>query len=174
MNLERITVEFHAEEDRLLVRVYFDKTSEIKFWMTRRLVKRIWPVLLQMAQAKPDIQMQPNPEVRNALVGLQHQKALQEVEFSVPARESERAHPLGDAPMLVSRVRARRNHRDKTLLSLQPPKGNGVELALGDTLLHGLMKLVQDTAVKAEWDISLAVPTFTHVPTEEDIGRTVN
>jgi len=174
MNLERITVEFHAEEDRLMVRVFFDQKAEIQFWLTRRLVKRIWPLLLQMAQAKPDIQMQPNPEVRKALVGLQHEKALQEVKFSKAAPEPEREHPLGAAPMLVSKVRARRNERGQTVLSLQPQQGNGVDLALGDTLLHGLMKLVQDTAVKADWDISLAVPTFTHAPAEEDSGRTVN
>ena len=174
MNLERITVEFHAEEDRLMVRVFFDKKAEIQFWLTRRLVKRIWPVLLQMAQAKPDIQMQPNPEVRKALLGLQHEKALQEVKFSKAAQEPEREHPLGNAPMLVSKVRARRNERAQTVLSLQPQQGNGVDLALGDTLLHGLMKLVQDTAAKAEWDLALAVPAFTHAPAEEDAGRTVN
>ncbi len=174
MNLERITVEFHAEQDRLMVRVFFDKKAEIQFWLTRRLVKRIWPMLLQMAQAKPDIQMQPNPEVRKALLGLQHEKALQEVKFSKAPQEPEREHPLGNAPMLVSKVRARRNERSQTVLSLQPQQGNGVDLALGDTLLHGLMKLVQDTAVKAEWDISLAVPAFTHAPAEEDSGRTVN
>jgi len=37
-----------------------------------------------------------------------------------------------------------------------------------------LMKLVQDTTVKADWDISLAVPTFTHAPAGENCARTVN
>lgn len=174
MNLERITVEFHAEEDRLMVRVFFDKKAEIQFWLTRRLVTRIWPVLLQMAQAKPDIQMQPNPEVRKALLGMQHEKALQEVKFSKAAQEPDREHPLGNAPMLVSKVRARRNEKGQTVLTLQPHQGNGADLALGDTLLHGLMKLVQDTVVKAEWDLALAVPAFTHAATEEGTDRTVN
>ncbi|HVY04442.1 MAG TPA: hypothetical protein VHB46_00570 [Burkholderiales bacterium] len=174
MNLERITVEFHAEEDRLMVRVFFDKKAEIQFWLTRRLVHRIWPVLLQMAQARPEIQVQANPEVRQAMLGMQHEKALQEVKFSRAAPEPEREHPLGNAPMLVSKVRARRNERGQTVLSLQPPQGNGVELALGDTLLHGFMKLVQDTTVKAEWGLTLAVPAFAHLPSEADASRTVN
>ena len=174
MNLERITVEFHAEEDRLMVQVFFDRKAEIQFWLTRRLVKRIWPELLQMAQAKPDIQLQPDPEVRKALLGLQHGKALQEVKFSKATQEPEREHPLGNAPMLVSKVRARRSERGQTVLSLQPQQGYGVDLALGDTLLHGLLKLMQDTAVKAEWDLALAVPTFTYATSAEDVGRTVN
>jgi len=173
MNLERITVEFHAEEDRLMVRVFFDRNLEIQFWLTRRLVKRIWPVLLQMAQAKPDIQMQPNPEARKALLGFQHEKALQEVKFSKAAQEPGREHPLGSVPMLVSKVRARRNQKGQTVLSLSPREGNGVDLALGDTLLHGFLKLMQDTASKAEWDRTLAVPAL--APTVEEVtNRTVN
>ena len=173
MNLERITVEFHAEEDRLMVRVFFDRKLEIQFWLTRRLVKRIWPVLLQMAQAKPDIQMQPNPEARKALLGFQHEKALQEVKFSKAAQEAGREHPLGSVPMLVSKVRARRNQKGQTVLSLSPREGNGVDLALGDTLLHGFLKLMQDTASKAEWDLTLAVPALAPAA-EEETNRTVN
>jgi hypothetical protein len=174
MNLERITVEFHAEEDRLMARVFFDEKAEIQFWLTRRLVDRIWPVLLQVAQAQPDIQMQPDPEVRKALLGMQHEKALREVKFSRATQQPAREHLLGNAPMLVSKVRARRNEKGQTVLSLQPQQGNGVDLVLSDTLLHGLMKLVQDTAAKAQWDLALAVPAFTHAPSEEDADRIVN
>jgi hypothetical protein len=174
MNLERITVEFHAEEDRLLMRVFFDGTSEVQFWLTRRLVNRIWPVLLSMAQAKPDIQVQPNPEVRNAMLGMEHEKALQEVNFSRAPQEPPRAHPLGQAPMLVSRVRARRNEKSQTVLSLRPPAGNGLDLNLGDTVLHGLMKLIQDAVVRAQWDVLLAVPTFAHVSLDEGRQHSVN
>lgn len=173
MNLERITVEFYAEEDRLLVRVYFDKTAEIQFWLTRRLVIRIWPVLLQMAQARPEIQLQPSPEARKALLGFQHEKALQEVRFSKATQETGREHPLGSAPMLVSKVRARRNEKGQTVLSLMPREGNGVDLALGDTLLHGVLKLMQDTASKAEWGLGLAVLALTPAH-EEEANRTVN
>jgi hypothetical protein len=178
MNLERITVEFHAGEDRMLVRVFFNGSAEIQFWLTRRLLKRIWPVLLQMAQSKPDIQLQPNPEARKAMLGMQHEKALQEVKFSKsredPEQSRQREHPLGNAPMLVSKVRAGRNQKGQTVLSLMPGQGNGVDLALGDTLLHGLIKLMQDTAVKAEWDLTLAVPTLGAAVAEDETPRTVN
>src|SRR5258708_37369362 len=117
MNLERITVEFHAEEDRLMVRVFFDKTSEIQFWLTRRLVKRIWPVLLQMAQARPEIQLQPSPEARKALLGFQHAKTVQEVKFYQTTQEPRSQHTLGRAPMQVRKVRARRSRKAQTRLS---------------------------------------------------------
>jgi hypothetical protein len=177
MNLERITVEFHAGEDRMLLRVFFNSRAEIQAWLTRRLLKRVWPVLLQMAQAKPDIQVQSNPEARKAMLGMQHEKALQEVKFSKAPRnepQEPREHPLGNAPMLVSKVRAGRNQNGQTVLSLHPGEGSGVDLALGDNLLHGLIKLIQDTAVKAEWDLSLDVPTLGAAATEDETPRTVN
>ena len=174
MNLERITVEFLAEEDRLLMRVFFDGKSEVQFWLTRRLVNRIWPVLLSVAQAKPDIQVQPNPEVRKAMLGMEHEKALQEVKFSRAAQEPARAHPLGQAPVLVSKVRARRNEKNQTVLTLRPPVGNGVDLNLGDTVLHGLMKLIQVSVAKAQWDVLLSVPSFAHASLDEGQHHSVN
>ena len=128
-----------------------------------------------MAQAKPDIQLQPNPEVRKALVGLQHEKALKEVKFSKSPEEPQpREQPLGNAPILVSKVRATRNEKGQTVLTLLPATGNGIDLALGDNLLHGVMKLMQDTAAKADWDLTLAVPTLATDSTDEATPRTVN
>ncbi len=158
MNLERITVEFLPEDDRLLVHVCFSGSAEILFWMTRRLVKRFWPVLLQIAQSRPEIQSQASPEARKALLGFEHEKALSKVQFSKAAKEPKREHPLGDTPYLVTRIRARRNARGQAILSMLPREGNGLDLSLGENLLHGLMKLIKDAATKAEWDLALEVP----------------
>jgi hypothetical protein len=54
-----------------------------------------------------------------------------------------------------------------------PHEGNGVDLALGDALLHGVLKLMQDTASKADWDLALAVPALAPAA-EEETNRTVN
>ncbi|MGH8678448.1 MAG: hypothetical protein ACREUQ_08885, partial [Burkholderiales bacterium] len=90
-------------------------------------------------------------------------------------KEPNREHPLGDSPVLVTRIRARRNEKGLALLSLLPKEGNGVDLSLGDNLLHGFMKLIQDTAAKAEWNLVLEVPTLEAVNTEETgTVRTLN
>lgn len=166
MNLERITVEFVPEDDRLLVHVYFSKTAEIRFWMTRRLVHRFWPVLLQIAQSRPEIQSQASPEARKALLAFEHENALTRVRFSKSVEDPDRAHPLGDVPFLVTRIRTRRNAKGQTILSLLPKKGNGLDLALGENLMHGLIKLIKDSVAKAEWNLNLEVPTSSHSPSE--------
>ena len=166
MKLERITVEFVPEDDRLLVHVYFSKSAEILFWMTRRLVRRFWPVLLQIAQSRPEIQSQATPEARKALLGFKHEEALTQVQFSKAVESPDRAHPLGDTPFLVTRIRTRRNAKGQTILSLLPKEGNGLDLVLGENLLHGLLKLIKDSAAKAEWDLALEVPTLSQSPSE--------
>jgi hypothetical protein len=175
MNLERITVEFVPEDDRLLVHVYFSKSAEILFWMTRRLVHRFWPVLLQIAQSSPEIQSQASPEARKALLGFEHEKALKQVQFSKAVQQPDRSHPLGAEPFLVTRIRARRNGDGKTILSLLPKTGKGLDLSLGENLLHGLMKLIKDSATKAQWNLTLEVPTLSttqSAPSAEE--RTLN
>ena len=75
--------------------------------------------------------------------------------------------------MPLSNVRARRNQKGQTVLSLSPREGNGVDLAPGDTLMHGVPKLMQDTATTAEWDLALAVPALAPAA-EEETHRIVN
>ena len=173
MNLERITVEFHAEEDRLLLRVFCDKTFEIQFWLTRRLVKRIWPVLLQMAQARPEIQLQPNPEARKALLGFQHEKALQEVKFSKTTQESGREHPLGK--------RADAGEQSAHATQSEKPDRPFADAAGGQrrgsrARRHVAARRAEAHAghrIKAQWDLSLAVPALA-LAAEEETNRTVN
>lgn len=158
----------------MLMRVFFDGKSEIRFWLTRRLVAGIWPILIELAQAKPEIQMQSNPEARKALLGFQHKKALQDMKMTRAPQEPASEQPLGTAPMLISHIRAHRNQNNQTVLSLLPHQGRGIDLALGDTLLHGMLKLIQDSTAKANWDMTLAVPALGASAGDEDIHRTVN
>ena len=79
--------------------------------------------------------------------------------FSKPYDEAGRERPLGAEPLVVARINTGRNEQGKHVLMLLPHHGQGVTLALDDTLLHGLCKLLQDVTAKAEWDMALNLPT---------------
>ena len=68
MQLEQITIEFVAEQDRLLMRLAGDGRSEVLLWLTRRCVKLLWPQLVKLAESTPGIAVQPAPEARQALL----------------------------------------------------------------------------------------------------------
>jgi hypothetical protein len=158
MRLHQLKLEFNAEHDRLLLRLSTDSGAEVLLWLTRRCVKRLWPVMITMAQEKPEIQLQPNPEARKALLGMQHEKAVAQADFSKPYQEAPRERPLGTEPLLVSRIQPRRDAQGRHVLGLLPTEGQGVHMTLDDGLLHGFVKLMQNAVAKAEWDMDLRLP----------------
>ena len=174
MNLEQIRIDFVPEHDRLLMRLASGDRSEILLWLTRRCVRLLWPLLVKMIESTPRIAQQPLPEARQALLGLQREQALSKANFSRPYDAAGRERPLGAEPLVVARLNTGRNEHGKHVLVLLPHEGQGVTLALDDTLLHGLCKLLQDVVAKAEWDMVLALPTGPALATAEAAPRLLN
>ena len=172
--IEGIYVEFSPPEDRLLVRVHHSGNAEMLFWFTRRLVRLLWPVLLKMAEARPEIQAQPSPQVRQALVEMKHEQALQQVTFTqAPGAQAalSRTRPAGDTPLLVTTVQTSRNAQGFTVCSLRPDAGFAWDLTLSDNLLHALIKLLRDQAGVAEWELPLAMPQGFGAPSPGAAGQ---
>lgn len=178
MKLERIRIEFDMEQDRLLMIILIHGDAEVRLWLTRRCVKRFWMAMQKMAEGKPEVQRQPDPEVRSAVMQFEHEKALREVKFSHapsdPPEASPREQPLGPAPILVTRIQARREPDGRTLLALLPNDGQGAHLTLSESLLHGLMKLTQQAVAKAQWDLRLDLPEVDLGAPAEGEVRTLN
>ena len=159
MNLQQINIEFVAEQDRLMLRLASGDRTEILLWLTRRCVKLLWPQLVKMAESVPIIAQQAAPEARQALLDMERERALQKANFSKRYDDTARERPLGAEPLLVARMNTGRNPQGQHVLALAPREGQGVNLAMDDTLLHGVCKLLQDAVARAEWDITLALPT---------------
>ena len=174
MKLHQLKIEFNPEHDRLLLRVSSDDGKELLAWLTRRCVKLLWPALLKVAQGSPEIAKQADPEIKTALLGFQHEKAIRQADFSKPYQETVRERPLGADPVLVSRIQTRRNERGGCNVSLLPSTGQGIHLALEDTVLHSFCRLLQTSVVKSDWNIELTLP---QVPVPGEPGgkvRTLN
>jgi hypothetical protein len=85
---------------------------------------------------------------------LEHKKAVADADFETSFQENA-VFPLGEAPILLSRVGVRNSAEGGQMIRLDPLKGNGIEFTLNDKMLHSICKLVADTAQKAEWDLQL-------------------
>jgi hypothetical protein len=159
MRLHQLKVEFDAEQDRLLMRVSTASSEEALLWLTRRCVVRLWELLLGFVQSNPEITARAaDPMTRRTLMEFEHEKALSQATFSKAYESVPRAHPLGDAPLLVSRLQRRPTDDGRMVLGLLPAEGQGIFLTLDTTLLHGLMKLLQRAVEKAEWGFNLDLP----------------
>jgi len=167
MKLHQINIEYQPEQDRLILRISSGDNEEVLLWLTRRCVKLLWPILVNLVRTAPDIVTQSHPEAKDALLGMRHEAALAKSDFSKPYEAGGRAHPLGEAPILVARIQSKRNDNGTSILTLLPAKGQGINLALDEALLHSLCKLLLTVLGKTDWDLSLQWPQATTVVVTE-------
>ena len=173
MSLHQIKLDFDPEQDRLVMCIATNDGKEVALWLTRRCVKLLWPLLVKMVEASPSIQLHgASAEARAALLGLEHEKAMQQADFSKPYQGG-LERPLGTEPILVARVQAGRDESGKHLLSLLPARGAGINLSLADALLHSCCKLLQNAVARAEWDMRLEFPAAL-IPAEPSGARVLN
>ncbi len=154
--ITQIQVRFDPVQDRLLLRVNTQDRLELRFWLTRRMLKLLWPPLLKGLAASAGVDKHRDPSAREAILAFQREKAVAEADFATPYREDAAHLPLGDTPVLVSRLQLNPQAGGGVVLSLQPDEGPGAELALNEVLLHSLCKLLASTAEAARWDLSLS------------------
>lgn len=166
--IHQINLLYDPLQDRALLRVNTSDACEIRFWLTRRFVQLLWPNLVKLFEHNEVVRRQPTPEVKREVLSFQHHGALEASNFKQPFAEKPNVnYPLGDAPLLVTKAKITRGADGRHLLVLCPANAQTVQIALTDTLLHSLCKLLADTANKAGWGLSLTV-----VAPSSQIGET--
>src|ERR1700740_1031115 len=124
MRLHQLKVEYDPEQDRLVMLVATSDAVELRLALTRRFVKLLWPLLVKLAEeTSPRIRTQASPEARKALLGLEHEQAVQKADFSKPYDAGEATRPLGDAPLLLARIQTGHDRNGQPVVALPPAAG---------------------------------------------------
>jgi len=153
--LHQIQIRFEPEQDRLLLRVNTQTGAELRYWLTRRIVKRLLPVLSRtLESADEKVVTQPTPEARKAVSEFRREEALSQSDFSKPFQEQATHTPLGEEPILVSKVSIRRTEQG-LLLRLFPKDGQALNLMLQERVLHTLCELIRRGVRLADWDLEV-------------------
>lgn len=156
--LRQLQVRFDPEQDRLLLRASTQRNAELRCWLTRRMVRLLWPRLMEGLSRRAQAESKAPEEVREQVAAFRREEALQKADFSKPYDEvPEVTLPLGDAPVLVTRISVRPTEKG-LVLQLLPSQGQGLTLALDERLLYSICELIRRTAQVAEWDLDLRVP----------------
>jgi hypothetical protein len=168
MRLHQLKLDFVPEHDRMLLRVSTDNQLEMRLWLTRRALRLMWPLLVQMTRAAPEVALQSSPEARDAMIGMQHEQALSRANFAKSFEEVPREMPLGAEPILVARIQSNKDDGGNQVLGLLPLEGQGIHLTLDNTLLHSFCRLVQNAVAKSDWDLVLELPALQSAPGADD------
>jgi hypothetical protein len=166
MNLEQFNLSFIPQEDRILFRIGFSATppetqkQEIKIVFTRRLVKLLWPTLIEALLTQ---QRMDRPEAAFAsqdLVQMEHHRSVEAIaengQFSQVYDSENRSSPLGDDPLLLDSVKFHLDPKKPLGMQLITLTGTSIDLKLPVELMHGFCKLLQDAVKTAQWDLDLS------------------
>ncbi len=160
MTIHQLQVAFDAAEDRLLLRVTTTAQEEFRVFLTRRFVKGLWPLLVNMIASKVAVKA-PVAEARREVMAFEHEKAVRETDFKTPfqepPKEAPRRMPLGNAPYLATQGQVRLVD-GVFKLALNPAQGQGIEIGLDDRLMHSMCRLIEQAARNAEWDLPQFAP----------------
>ncbi len=161
---------YNAQEDRILLRILSAERAEFRFWLTRRYVKLLWQVLMRLMERDPVAAVHADEKVRRTVLGFQHQQVVSGGEFAKPFDEGVKAFPLGEAPVLLSRITGKQPVLQQQQLCLHPEQGQGIDLGVDAGLLHMISKLLTDAVKQSDWNLSLAIdPDFASPPQAQGV-----
>jgi hypothetical protein len=153
--LEQFSASYDAAQDRLLLRIRSNDDAEFRFWITRRYLALLWPLLMKMADDFSALKA-TDPATRSTLAELAHGEAVNKADFGSAYRDGS-LYPLGEEPILLGRVTIKPLQDKTQTLTLLPQEGQGINLDLDERLVHVLARLLQQAAVAAEWALSLDI-----------------
>lgn len=154
--LEQFSASFDSMQDRLLLRVRSSDDSEFRFWITRRYLLLLWPMLMKMAEAFSNRKASGDPLTSSTLAELAHGEAVGSADFGSPYQDG-LTFPLGEEPILLARITIKPLTGPTQTLTLLPKDGQGINLELDERLVHVIARLLQEAANAAEWALELRV-----------------
>lgn len=139
------------------MRVSSADQTEMRLWLTRRFLKVLWPVLLEVINTDPKVAAAPDVNSRDAVVSFRHEEALAQTQFTKEYQAPKQARrPLGDVPLLLVNARVEPQN-ELMLLVLTTARGREFKFTVGPRLAHSLTKLINDCLAQADWDLELSI-----------------
>lgn len=148
----QLQARYLPEEDRISLRMNTVAQEEFRFWLTRRFLTRMWPVLQDGLMSSPVARQQADPLSRQAVVEFEHEQAQAKAQFNAPFQTTSHL-PLGATPLLVVQANFRHLPNGDFFLNLKNNTGHGIDLTLTRDLLHLLCQLLDDAAQLSDWDL---------------------
>jgi hypothetical protein len=158
MQLHQVNISYDPGQDRLLLRMSTTADTEYRLWLTRRIVRGLWPGLMQLVQSGEMVRRQAAPEAKQAVMEFQREQAMQQANYGTRYEGASQPATPGGEPILVWGLRMRPLGDGSHELQLLPREGQGVNLRLAEPMLYALVKLIQDGVGATDWDLKLELP----------------
>ena len=157
-------VRYQPAADRLLWQVRTQTGELFAVWLTRRMLRQLWPPLRHLVTSAGMAQVAPNatvlPEAREMMAQVARARPLAHANFSTPFDAKPVAQPLGPEPLLPTAIDLGPGADAKGLrITVREPAGRHMTLALSADLATALMRLLEQALAEADWGLGSAVAT---------------
>jgi hypothetical protein len=167
MNLEQLNLSYLPQEDRILFRIGFSSPDEesakqeIKILLTRRLVQRLWPTLIEALLTQIRLNQPGASFASQELIKMQHQHSVEtfaeDGNFSQDYDAENRTSPLGETPLLLDAIKFHLDPQKPLNIQFIAVNGTNIDLKMPMEMVHGFCKLLQEAVRKADWELDLSM-----------------
>ena len=163
MKIHQLQATYLVEHDRILVRLNTHAGEELRLWLTRRMVKNLFPHMLQASvelAAPPALNTSHDGASRQALAEFKKQETLLQTDFATPFNPHAAVLPIGSDPLLATTVHVTPTEKGSLRIGFEEKvpgsaKPRSFEVTLGPGLLPGFMHLLELALKHADWGIAL-------------------
>lgn len=152
-SIQQLNLSYHADQDRLLLRVGLSDDSELDVWITYRIARQLWQLfnkevnLPTASSIKPDAV--PASAVEQFGKEIQTTQALKSMDFETQYQP--RKQKLMDDILLAKSLKLEGSEQKQ--LELICVSGVSVRVNMGPPLILALCNMLQMAAKQAAWDI---------------------
>lgn len=155
--LHQIGLTYDPVQDRLVLRISSTDKSEWRLALTRRFVQLLWKALVGVLEKHPDIRADLMPKVKEAVLAMQHQAAVESADMGKAFADDNRDLTSNTGPQLVTAARVTPKGDSHTELHFRTAAGTDLRFVIDKTRLHAFCHLLVKSAVGAEWNLPLAI-----------------
>ncbi|VAX05977.1 hypothetical protein MNBD_GAMMA26-650 [hydrothermal vent metagenome] len=148
--LHQLNVRFDAFEDRLVLSISTDDGNEVRIFLTRRYTKLLLAVLEKLSDQGNCSPTQSNA-AKGAIKAFKRDEALSKADFATNYQQAGKQQPLGETPLLVSKIKYTIHQSGGSVISMSTPEGSNINLNLTQELAFSLIKLINTGVTNAEW-----------------------
>lgn len=154
----QFSVRYDAAQDRMMLLASFPDGTEVRAWMTRRLVKNLLGMSGRVAE-KMVPQQVVAPEAKKEVAQFQRAAAVQQANFRKGFQRGTPHPELGEELHLITEIRIAPKEGDGGMhVKLALDNGKFVAWQIPSRTYWGLLHLIEHQAVRAEWDLVAKAP----------------
>lgn len=157
--IEQMQLKFDPQQDRLLLRVNSLDKQQLRFWLTRRIVKRLLPPLLELLRKSAAGDRSDDAKAAAALFEFEQQNVREQVDFVSEFADDANSLPLGEDGLLIETVSLTSHEGGDISVKLANKANTSATLRLNEKLLHSLFAILRQALAVADWDIPAATAT---------------